>query len=103
MIAARILAVLSAVSLVSAFALAILLPPEMPLSQAISVVNHGWLVSFQDAVRKGVSEWVWTNLAVPMLVRPAWLIPAGLGMVLGGAAVTLSTRRGPARTHRRRS
>ena len=49
-IAARILAVISAMFLVAAFALATLLPPEMPLSQAISLVNHGWLVSFQDAV-----------------------------------------------------
>lgn len=103
MMAARILAVLSAVFLVVAFAIATLLPPEMPLGQAVSALNHGWLVAAQDAVRKGASEWIWSTFAMPMLVRPAWLLPAGLGMVLGAAAVTLSSRRGPARTTRRRS
>ena len=103
MIATRIFAVIAAMFLVLAFALATLLPPEMPLSQAVSVVNHGWLVAFQDIVRNNVSEWVWMNLAVPLLLRPVWLLPVALAMVAGGAAITLSSRRGSTRSHRRRS
>ena len=103
MIAVRILAVVSAAFLVLAFALAIMLPPAMPLIQAIAVANHDWLVAFQDLVRQRVSEWVWLNMAVPMLLRPVWLMPAALSMLAGGAAISLSTRRGAARSHRRRS
>ena len=103
MILARILAVIAAASLVTAFALGLLLPPEVTLSQALSAVNHGWLVAVQDAVRINVSEWIWSNLAVPLLVRPVWLAPTALGIVAGGAAITASTRRGSPRSHRRRS
>jgi hypothetical protein len=97
---ARILAVLSALLLVAAFALAVLLPPELWLGQAISMVDHDWLVNLQDAVR-GVSEWSWQWLVLPLLMRPAWLLPAGTGLICAGAAVTLSSRRGPLRTRRR--
>ena len=103
MIGVRILAVLSAGLLVLAFALAIMLPPEMPLVQAIAVMDQGWLISFQELVRQQVSEWAWMNMAVPLLLRPVWLLPAALALVAGGAAVTLSTHCGPARSRRRRS
>ena len=103
MIVVRILAVGSAALLVLAFALAIMLPPEMPLIQAIAVLDQGWLVSLQDLVRERVSAWAWMNVAVPLLLRPVWLLPAALALVTGGAAVTLSTRSGPARSRRRRS
>ena len=98
----RILAVIAALFLVAAFALASMLPPLLPLGQAVSMFNHDWLVAFQEAVRKGVSEWAWVNLAVPVLLRPVWLMPAALGLVFAGAAVTLSSRLGPARSRRRR-
>ncbi len=103
MIAARIVAVISAVFMVSAFTLATLLPPELPLSQGIAMLSHDWLVAFQEAVRTRVSEWAWTNLAVPLLVRPVWLVPVALGLVTAGVAVTLSSRAGSASSRRRRS
>jgi hypothetical protein len=56
-----------------------------------------------DAVRKGVGGWVWMNVMVPMLLRPVWLLPVVLGLLMTGAAVTVSSRRGSARSHRRRS
>ncbi len=103
MIFARILAVISAGFVVLAFALAIMLPPEMPLIQAIAVLGKGALIWVQDAVRESVSVWVWMNVAVPVLLRPAWLLPTALALVTGGAAVTLANRGGPARSRRRRS
>lgn len=103
MIVARILAVISAMFMVLAFALATMLPPDMPLGQAISVYNHGWLVAFQDAIYNGVSHWAWVNLAVPLLLRPVWMLPVALGLVTAGVAVTLSNWRGSTSSHRRRS
>jgi hypothetical protein len=52
---------------------------------------------------KGVSQWVWANLVVPVLLRPVWILPITLGMVTAGLAVTLSNRRGSANSRRRRS
>jgi hypothetical protein len=102
MMAARVLAVVSAVLLVLAFALAVMLPPLTTLAEAVTVVNHGWLVALQDTIRGGLSEWAWMNLVMPVLVRPAWLLPAGLGIVVAGTALTLSRSDAP-RSHRRRS
>jgi predicted branched-subunit amino acid permease len=102
-IAAKVLAVVSAVLLVVAFALAVLLPPLTTLSLALSMLDHSWLVAAQDAIRNNVSEWAWLHLAVPLLVRPVWLMPAALGLVIGGAALTASRGSGAPRSHRRRS
>jgi uncharacterized protein (DUF2062 family) len=102
-IAARVLAVVSAILLVVAFALAVLLPPLTTLSLALSMFDHDWLVAAQEAIRTNLSEWVWLHMAVPLLVRPVWLMPAALGLVAGGAAVTAARRSGAPRSHRRRS
>ena len=103
MIAARILAVVAALLFVLAFALALMLPAELPLGQAVATVDQHWVAALQDAVRKGVPDWVWVNLVVPMLLRPAWLLPVAMGMVTGGAAVSLATRRSAGRSRHRRS
>jgi len=102
-ITARILAVMSAMCFVLAFALAIMLPPDTPLGLALSGSGPGWLVAVQDTVRKGVSAWVWTNLGLPLLLRPVWLAPVGVGLLAAGAAATLATRRGASRSRHRRS
>ena len=103
MIAARILAVISAMCFVLAFTLALMLAPDTTLGQAVSTVHLHWLAAIQDVARKSVSEWAWMNVALPVLMRPVWLLPTGLGLVVAGAAVTMATRRGATRSHRRRS
>ena len=49
MIVARILAVVAALLLVLAFALALMLPAELPLGQAVAAVDYGGLAALQDA------------------------------------------------------
>ena len=79
------------------------LPAELPLGQAVAAVDYGGLAALQDAVRKGIPDWLWLNLVVPMLVRPVWLLPVAMGIVTGGVAVTLATRRSAGRSRHRRS
>ncbi len=92
--AERVLAVLSAISLVGAFALCILLRPLTPLGRLISMIDHDALVALQDGVRANLSEWAWLNLCVPVLARPCWLPFLGLALIFGGAALPVASRRG---------
>jgi hypothetical protein len=38
---------------------------------------------------------------MPLMLRPAWLVPAALGLVCGGMSLSLSTRKSTRRSHRR--
>jgi hypothetical protein len=88
---------------VLAFTLAIMLSPDTSLGQALAAFDAGWPASLQHLVRDDVSDWVWRQLVLPVLQRPVWLLPTGFGLVSAGAAVTMATRRGATRSHRRRS
>ena len=103
MIAARILAVVAALFFVTAFALAVMLPPELSLGQAIAALSHAGLAAVQDAVHRPVSDWIWLNMALPLLQRPAWVLPAGIALVTAGISASLTFRQGATRSHHRRS
>ena len=102
-IAERVLAVLAAVCLVAAFALANLMPIALPLSALMSMIDHPALLALQDFVRDHISQWVWRAVFLPVLMRPCWLLPLVLGVVLGGAALTVASRRRGARSPRWRN
>lgn len=99
--AQRILAVLAAVFLVSAVGLATLGPPDMELGQMLAVVHEGMPRALQSFLQQHLGAWAWEKVVVPLLVRPAWLIPAALGIVFGGLAVTAAPGRGAPRPRRR--
>ena len=99
--AARVFTVLAAVCLVGAFALASLAPPDMPLGRAVYMADRDLLTRLESFVRTELAPWVWSGMAVPLLLRPVWLIPAAIGLICGGAAATLTS--GSAHRSRRRS
>ena len=99
----RVLAVLAAANMVAAFALATLLPPMLPLAQLVSLTDGSLLGDAHDFVLVHLPAWVWPRLALPLLLRPCWLPPTCLGIVLAGGAMTLASRKGVPRSHRRRS
>jgi len=96
----RILAVLAAILLVGAVGVAMLGPPGLPLGRAISLLDQGLLSTLHDGIRAHVGTWLWDDVLLPLLVRPAWLVPASIGVIFAGASVTVGSRagRGP---HRR--
>jgi len=92
-IAQRTLAVLSAMLLVGAAALAMLGPPAVPLGQVLFMIDHDLMEGVHGFVGSHLANWLWDYAAVPLMMRPAWLVPAGLGLILGGASLSLSTRK----------
>ncbi len=101
MIAQRVLAVLSAMLLVGAVALAMLGPPSVPLGQVLFMVDHDLMDALHSGVERHLSAWLWENVAMPLMVRPAWLVPAALGLICAGLSLSLSTRKATHRSHRR--
>jgi hypothetical protein len=100
-IAQRILAVLAAMLLVGAVALAMLGPPGVPLAQALFMVDHDLMEAVHTFIGTHLAMWLWDYLVVPLMLRPAWLVPAALGLVCGGMSLSLSTRKSTHRSHRR--
>ena len=102
MITTRIFSVLAAILLVAAFTLATVLPPDLALAGAVSMLDGDLLVRVQELAKDQLPPWVWPHLALPLLLRPVWLVPATLGIVFAGCAATLASA-GTASRSRRRS
>jgi len=101
-IAQRILAILAAAFLVGAVGVALLGPPGMPLAQALLAVDHRILDVTQSQVEHILSPWLWTEVIMPVLVRPAWLPPTALGLICAGLSLTLPRGRRAERPRQRR-
>jgi hypothetical protein len=97
----RILAVIAAILLVGSVALATLGPPDWPLGQVLLMLDHDLTEALRSGVEQHLSSWIWSDLVVPLLIRPAWLIPAALGLICAGAAFSAAGRKPAGRPHRR--
>ncbi len=103
MIAPRVLAVLAAVFLIGAVALATVGARAMTLDAALMVLDRGFAEGLPGWVSRNLGSWTWMRVGQPLMVRPAWLLPASVGLILAGLAVSLwlrgetkpSRRRGP--------
>jgi hypothetical protein len=100
-IAQRIMAVASAILLVAAVAIATFGPESVSLGQALYRLDHGILEKLPVWTTNSMGDWFWTSVIKPLLVRPAWLVPAGAGIVCIGLSVSLSNRKTTHRSHRR--
>lgn len=101
MILQRTLAVLAAVLLVGAVALATLGPPAVPLGGLLVMIDHDLTETLRSGIEQHFAAWMWNDMMVPLLVRPAWLVPASLGLIAAGAALSMAGRKPAGRTHRR--
>jgi hypothetical protein len=99
--AVRILSILAAVLLVGAVALALLEPVDASLSDALTGLSQRCV----PALHQQLQAWMWDDVAVPMLLRPCWLLPASVGLVVAGIAISINitARPGTSRSHRWRS
>ncbi len=101
MIAQRTLAVISAILLVAAVGIATFGPESVSLGQALYLLDHDVLDKLRGWSTRVLGNWVWTSVVQPLLVRPAWLVPASAGIVCVGLSFSLSNRKTTHRSHRR--
>jgi hypothetical protein len=102
-IAMRSFAILAAILLVGAFALATILPPDLALRDGLALLDTNLPGRLQAAAAAHLPTWMWNVLMLPVLLRPIWLVPAGLGMICAGAALTCASAGSAQRSRRRRS
>jgi hypothetical protein len=100
-IAQRVLAIAAAVLLVAAVGVATFGPQSVSLGQALLLFDHDVLAKLPVWSTRTLGNWVWESLLQPLLVRPAWLVPASLGLVCVGLSLSLSNRKTTHRSHRR--
>ncbi len=97
LLASRICTALAACFLVLAFALAALGPAGFSLADAVLRLDDGLLARLHRA-SPGM---LWRQVMMPLLVRPAWVPPAMLGIVCSGLAITVAQPLGPGLRRRR--
>ena len=97
----RILAVIAAFFLVGSVALATLGPPSVPLGQLLLMLDHDLTDALRNGIEQHLASWIWSDVVLPLLVRPAWLVPAALGLICAGAAFSVPARKPAGRPPRR--
>jgi hypothetical protein len=100
-IAQRVLAVIAAILLVAAVAIATFGAGSMSLGQAVYLLDHDVLDKLPLWSSRTLGKWTWISVIQPLLERPAWLLPASLGLVCIGLSLSLSNRKTTHRSHRR--
>ncbi len=102
MIAHRVLAIIAAALLVVTVGVATFGRGTMSLGQGLYLLNQDMLERALTWSTRTMGDWVWTYVLHPVLVRPAWLLPASAGIICAGLSLTFSNRKAP-RDSRRRS
>ena len=97
----RALAVFAAVMIVCAVALGTLEVHQVALGALLSRLDGDLPNRMQAFLGRWCGSWAWTNMALPLLERPAWLSPAALALLAVGLAVSLSGRKTAHRSRRR--
>jgi hypothetical protein len=97
----RALAVAAAVLFVLAVGVATFGAGSMSLGQALYLIDQGAVDKLLTWASRAFGPWIWGSVMQPLLVRPAWLLPAALGIVCAGLSLSLSNRKSTHRSHRR--
>jgi hypothetical protein len=100
-IAQRVLAVIAAILLVAAVAIGTFGAQSISLGQAIYLFDHDVLDKLPLWSSRTLGTWMWVAVIQPLLQRPAWLVPASLGLICIGLSLSLSNRKTTHRSHRR--
>jgi len=97
----RAFAVAAAVLFVAAVAAATFGSGSMSLGQALYFLDPHALDKILSWTNRSIGPWMWASVLQPLLVRPAWLLPAAAGIICVGLSLSLSNRKSTHRSHRR--
>jgi hypothetical protein len=97
----RAFAIAAAVFFVAAVAAATFGSGSMSLGQALYLLDATVVDKLLSWANRAIGPWVWGSLLQPLLVRPAWLLPAAAGIICTGLSLSLSNRKSTHRSHRR--
>ncbi len=86
-----LLRLIGALLLAAALALGFLAGWTAPLGEALFRYDPALLNTAQAGIQRYVSPALWDGVALPLLERPSWVLPAALGVLLlmFGAVVPL--------------
>ena len=101
MIAQRALAIAAAALFVATVAVATFGSEAMSLGQVLYLLDAGAVDKLLSWTNRVLGNWVWASIFQPLLVRPAWLIPASAGIICTGLSLSLYNRKSTHRSHRR--
>lgn len=97
----RVLVVFAAFMIVCAVALGTLEVHPEELGQLLSRIDGDLPGRMHAFIRRWCGDWAWTSLTLPLLQRPAWLLPASLALLAAGLALSVSGRKTAHRSRRR--
>ena len=97
----RTLAVLAAILFVVAVALATVSKQTVALGGVVAYFGGGGTEGLHGWVLRFLGPRIWDSIVQPLLIRPAWLPFASLGIVVAGAALSWPIRDAAHRSHRR--
>ncbi len=100
---AKALAVVAALFFIAAVALGTLVPGDLSLGEGLASFDKFHLAATERFVRLHLSAWLWDHPLKALLVRPLWLVPAALGLILAGGSATAATSNRAPSSRRRRS
>lgn len=92
LIAYRVLVAIAAACFVGAFAIAALAPFDLTLAGGLLRLDQtaaSWLQPVMSEAGQAAFHPSWHIIVVPFLVRPAWILPAMIGLISAGLAVTV--------------
>ncbi len=86
LLASRICTSLAACFLMLAFAVAALGPVGLSLGNAANRLDDG----LPARLYRTCPTLLWHQVVLPLLARPAWVLPAALGILCSGLAITVA-------------
>ncbi len=76
--------------LVLSFAMALLLPPFQTLGELLVLLKPELMSWIDQPPVRGLGGMFWKTIELPLLLRPDWLLPSMIGVVLVGIAAQLT-------------
>ncbi len=97
----RVFAIIAAILLVASVALATFGPQTLSLGEALYLIDSAVADDLLTWAHRYLGDRAVMMFLQPLLLRPAWLLPASAGLVCTGFSLSLLNRKQHRQSHRR--